>query len=237
MVEQLVAIFTQHPPAAVMVRGDTNTASAAAQAGNYAGGLVVRVEAGLCSHDRTMSEERNRRIIGVLADIQCAPTQQAVQDLRHEGVSDARLPLTGSTIVEATQAMVPDDGPAGPSRPTWVSSTGQIRFPHHPSSAEHGRPAKLQAILDELGKLGLPAPFPLHPRTGPPPGTASLPCRAGARQLHGADRGHRPGVCTPGTARARHRRPRTAADQTPHPGRAPRNHAPCPLETPGPANG
>ena len=36
MVERLEALFAERPPAAVLVQGDTNTASAAAQAGNYA---------------------------------------------------------------------------------------------------------------------------------------------------------------------------------------------------------
>ena len=40
MIERLGAIFTEHPPAAVLVQGDTNTASAVAQAGNYAGAPV-----------------------------------------------------------------------------------------------------------------------------------------------------------------------------------------------------
>src|SRR5260221_9962182 len=35
MVEQLGGLFARHPPAAVVVQGDTNTASAGAQAASY----------------------------------------------------------------------------------------------------------------------------------------------------------------------------------------------------------
>jgi UDP-N-acetylglucosamine 2-epimerase (non-hydrolysing) len=112
MVERLGALFAEEPPAAVLVQGDTNTASAAAQAANYAGAPVVHVEAGLRSYDRAMPEELNRRVIGVLADLHCAPTEQAVRNLRREGVPDDSILLTGNTIVEATKEMAPDDATA-----------------------------------------------------------------------------------------------------------------------------
>jgi UDP-N-acetylglucosamine 2-epimerase (non-hydrolysing) len=37
MVEQIGSVFAQRPPTAVLVEGDTNTVSAAAQAGNTQG--------------------------------------------------------------------------------------------------------------------------------------------------------------------------------------------------------
>jgi UDP-N-acetylglucosamine 2-epimerase (non-hydrolysing) len=57
VVERLAELFAEGPPAAVLVQADTNTASAAAQAGNYASVPVVHVEAGLRSYDRAMPEE------------------------------------------------------------------------------------------------------------------------------------------------------------------------------------
>jgi UDP-N-acetylglucosamine 2-epimerase (non-hydrolysing) len=119
MIERLGAIFTEHPPAAVLVQGDTNTASAAAQAGNYARAPVVHVEADLRYYDRAMPEGLNRCVISVLADLHCAPTEQAVRNLRREGVPGAprdpssRILLTGNTIVEATNEMAPDNTTAG----------------------------------------------------------------------------------------------------------------------------
>jgi UDP-N-acetylglucosamine 2-epimerase (non-hydrolysing) len=58
------------------------------------------VEVGLRSYDRAMPEELNRRIIGVLADLLCAPTEQAVRNLRAQGVSASittRLTATRSS--------------------------------------------------------------------------------------------------------------------------------------------
>jgi UDP-N-acetylglucosamine 2-epimerase (non-hydrolysing) len=165
IVEQLGARFAQRPPAAVLVQGDTNTAQAAAQAGHYAGVPVVHVEAGLRSFDRRMPEELNRCLIGVLADLHCAPTERSVTNLVAEGVPARRIVLTGNTIVEATRAMMPGDAEAagivaaaGAELDRYVLATI-----HRPENTDD--PGRLRVILDELSKLGLPVLLPLHPRT------------------------------------------------------------------------
>jgi UDP-N-acetylglucosamine 2-epimerase (non-hydrolysing) len=165
MVEQLGAIFADKPPRAVLVQGDTNTASAAAQAGNYAGALVVHVEAGLRSYDRAMPEELNRCVIGVLADLHCAPTGRAVRNLQAEGVPASKILLTGNTIVEVTNEMAPDDAAARAIAGALGAEPGEyvLATIHRPENTDD--PQRLQAILDELSKLGLPVLFPLHPRT------------------------------------------------------------------------
>jgi UDP-N-acetylglucosamine 2-epimerase (non-hydrolysing) len=165
MVEQLGRLFAERPPAAVLVEGDTNTVSAAAQAGSYVGAPVVHVEAGLRSHDRAMPEEINRCMAGVLADLHCAPTERAVANLRVEGVPAEKIVLTGNTIVEATLGMLPDETAArgivaglGAEPNEYVLATI-----HRPENTDD--PERLRTILDELSKLGLPVLLPLHPRT------------------------------------------------------------------------
>jgi UDP-N-acetylglucosamine 2-epimerase (non-hydrolysing) len=165
MVEHLGALFARRPPAAVLVQGDTNTALAGAQAGNYAGVPVAHVEAGLRSFDRNMPEEINRCVIGVLADLHCAPTKRAVANLVAEGVPAGRIVLTGNTIVEATLDTMPGDEAA------WAIVSGAGAEPgqyvlatiHRPENTDD--PLRLRIVLDELSKLGLPVLFPLHPRT------------------------------------------------------------------------
>ena len=165
MVEQFGELFTQQLPAAVLVQGDTNTASAAAQAGNYAGVPVVHVEAGLRSFDRGMPEEMNRCVIGVLADLHCAPTEGAVANLRAEGVPAGRIMLTGNTIVEATLSMVPGETTARAIAARAGVQPGEyvLATIHRPENTDDR--LRLQTILDELSKLGLPVLLPLHPRT------------------------------------------------------------------------
>ncbi len=165
LVARLGGIFAASRPAAVVVQGDTNTASAAAQAANYTGVPVLHVEAGLRSFDRAMPEEINRCLAGVLADVHCAPTETAVANLRAEGVPADKILLTGNTIVEATLAMRPD--PAAAARIVaghGVEPDGFVLATiHRPENTDD--PDRLEAILTELSKLGLPVLLPLHPRT------------------------------------------------------------------------
>jgi UDP-N-acetylglucosamine 2-epimerase (non-hydrolysing) len=165
MVEQLGALLCAQRPAAVIVQGDTNTVCAGAQAASYAGVPLIHVEAGLRSGDRAMPEEINRRVTGVLADVHCAPTSRAAANLRAEGVPAAKIEVTGNTIVEATRRMMP--GPRAARQIAvrlGVDPDGFVLATiHRPENTDD--PARLDAILSELGKLGLPVVLPLHPRT------------------------------------------------------------------------
>lgn len=165
MIDGLGRLLAAAPPAAVVVQGDTNTASAAAQAASYLGIPVLHVEAGLRSFDRAMPEEINRCLAGVLADVHCAPTPLAVANLRAEGVPPARIVLTGNTIVEATLAMLPDPPAAARIAAGLGAEPGGyvLATIHRPENTDD--PGCLEAILTELAKLGLPVLLPLHPRT------------------------------------------------------------------------
>ncbi|HUZ22581.1 MAG TPA: UDP-N-acetylglucosamine 2-epimerase (non-hydrolyzing) [Streptosporangiaceae bacterium] len=165
IIEQLGELLMELRPAAVIVQGDTNTASAGAQAASYAGVPVIHVEAGLRSRDRAMPEEINRCVTGVLADLHCAPTPQAAANLRAEGVPAARIVLTGNTIVEATWQMLPAPREARRiAAALGVEPDGYVLATiHRPENTDD--PSRLEAILGELSKLGLPVLLPLHPRT------------------------------------------------------------------------
>ena len=90
-------------PGAVIVQGDTNTASAAAQAANYAGvPLPIHVEAGLRWFDRAMPEEINRCLAGVLADLIVSRRLGPSRICEPRACPAGKMELTGSTVVEAT---------------------------------------------------------------------------------------------------------------------------------------
>ena len=165
MIDQLGSAFAADRPAAVIVQGDTNTASAGAQAANYADVPVIHVEAGLRSFDRAMPEEINRCVTGVLADLHCAPTSQAAANLRAEGVPQSKIVLTGNTIVEATTEMLPAEPAARRVAAGFGAEPGSyvLATVHRPENTDD--PARLEIILAELSKLGLPVLIPLHPRT------------------------------------------------------------------------
>ncbi|BES70255.1 UDP-N-acetylglucosamine 2-epimerase (non-hydrolyzing) [Marinobacter nanhaiticus D15-8W] len=103
LVSELDGLFTQSPPEAVVVQGDTTTAFAGALVAFYHRIPSIHVEAGLRSFDcaNPFPEEANRRMISSLATIHCAPTPRAAENLRREGVSEAQILITGNTVVDA----------------------------------------------------------------------------------------------------------------------------------------
>ncbi|MGW1077018.1 non-hydrolyzing UDP-N-acetylglucosamine 2-epimerase [Streptomyces sp. NPDC002537] len=164
---QLDGLFTAEPPLAVVVQGDTNAALAGALAANARAIPLLHVEAGLRSHDRNMPEEHNRVLIDRIADVLCAATEDNRANLLAEGVEDARIAVTGNTVVEAVHGQLPDAAARtallarhGLTEDAYVLAT--VHRPENTDSAD-----ALRAILTELGALadGIPVVLPLHPRT------------------------------------------------------------------------
>jgi len=96
-------VMDQERPDWVVVQGDTATAMAAAIAAYYRRIPAAHVEAGLRSGDirHPWPEEVNRRIIGTIAALHCAPTETAAEALRRETVDPATIHVTGNTVIDA----------------------------------------------------------------------------------------------------------------------------------------
>src|ERR1700716_1425996 len=94
-------------PHLVLVQGDTTTAFASALAAYYCKIPVGHVEAGLRSHDiyNPFPEEANRRIVSVVTEIHFAPTAVSRDALLAEGVSAAKIVVTGNTVVDALRGL------------------------------------------------------------------------------------------------------------------------------------
>ncbi len=96
-------VLERNRPDCVVVQGDTTTAMAASLAASYQQVPVVHVEAGLRTGNlqAPWPEELNRRIVTLTSAVHCAPTARAAQALVAEGVSAARIHVTGNTVVDA----------------------------------------------------------------------------------------------------------------------------------------
>lgn len=96
-------IFKEVNPDVVLVHGDTTTSMAAALAAFYQQIPVGHVEAGLRTHNiySPWPEEMNRQITGRIATYNFAPTSLSRQNLLQEGVSEARINITGNTVIDA----------------------------------------------------------------------------------------------------------------------------------------
>lgn len=101
----------------VLVHGDTSTSFCVALSAFYEGIPVGHVEAGLRSFDLTapFPEEANRRLTGVLSQLDFAPTRASRANLLREGKSESGIFVTGQTAVDAVREV------AGrmPLRPEW----------------------------------------------------------------------------------------------------------------------
>lgn len=157
MILALGELFDTLRPGAVIVQGDTNTVSAAAQAANYAGIPVIHVEAGLRSNDRGMPEEINRLVVAALADVHCVPTARSRDLLLREQIAAESIALTGNTIVEATERALAT-ARAPKRRHDFVLATI-----HRPENTDTRR--ALIRVLDGLARIDAPVTLVAHPRT------------------------------------------------------------------------
>ena len=101
----LEPVLAREQPDWVLVQGDTTTTLAASLAAFYARIPVAHVEAGLRSRDpwQPYPEEINRCLTDVLASLHFAPTEGARENLLAEGIPEARIRVTGNTIIDAVQ--------------------------------------------------------------------------------------------------------------------------------------
>ncbi len=95
-------ILTHFKPDWVIVQGDTTTAMAGALAAFYGKVKIAHVEAGLRSNNMQSPypEEMNRVVISKLAECHLCPTDMAVENLHHEGITNGVYNV-GNTVIDA----------------------------------------------------------------------------------------------------------------------------------------
>ena len=108
-------VLDEFKPDRVLVHGDTTTTFAAALAAFYRKIPVGHVEAGLRTGDiyAPWPEEMSRKLTDAIADRFYAPTETARRNLLREGIDDARITVTGNTVIDALMHVVGrlrDDG-------------------------------------------------------------------------------------------------------------------------------
>lgn len=164
-VKRLDEVFAELEPEAVIAQGDTNSTMAAAIAANARSIPSVHVEAGLRSHDRRMPEEHNRVVADHLADLCLAPTGMSASNLTAEGVDEDRIRVTGNTVVDAVEHLLPlaDERSAILDKYGLASEEFVLSTFHRPENVDDAR--TLKTIVDELRAITLPVVLPLHPRT------------------------------------------------------------------------
>ncbi|MBI3290714.1 UDP-N-acetylglucosamine 2-epimerase (non-hydrolyzing) [Candidatus Falkowbacteria bacterium] len=168
MIREIMEILKSEKADVVLVQGDTNTVLAGALAANKLGVKIGHHEAGLRSHDLAMLEETNRIITDHISDYLFAPTKDALENLKDEGISDKKIALTGNTVVDAvfqnlelSKKKVDALGSLGLEPKKYILATA-----HRAENVDNKR--RFQGILTGLGlvskKLVMPVIYPIHPR-------------------------------------------------------------------------
>lgn len=101
-------VILKEKPNIVLVHGDTTTTFAGALAAFYTQTDIGHVEAGLRTWDKysPYPEEMNRQMVGVLADMHFAPTENSKQSLLNEGKKEENIFVTGNTAIDALSTTV-----------------------------------------------------------------------------------------------------------------------------------
>ena len=158
-------------PGAVVAQGDTTTVMAASMAAFYRGVPFVHVEAGLRTGTLAAPwpEEFNRRVATLSADLHCAPTERAAEQLRREGIAPGRVRVTGNTVVDALLGTLARERAADRPWPERYAMIGDRRMVlvtgHRRESFGDGFRRICQAIR-ELGERfagDVEIVYPVHP--------------------------------------------------------------------------
>ena len=102
ILKKLNEVLLDFKPDLLIVHGDTTTAFISSLAAFQNRIKVAHIEAGLRTNNINYPypEEFNRRSIGIIANLNYAPTQLAIDNLKNENIKKDKILLTGNTIID-----------------------------------------------------------------------------------------------------------------------------------------
>jgi len=163
--ERLEPVLEAEKPDLVMVPGDVNSTLAAVLTAVKMGIPVAHIESGLRSFDRTMPEEINRIVADEFSELLFLHSDEAIVNLRAEGIADARMHFVGNTMIDTLVALE-DRFRAANSAAALGVKAGEFALVtlHRPALVDG---PLLPETVAQLGALSeqMPVVFPVHPRT------------------------------------------------------------------------
>jgi UDP-N-acetylglucosamine 2-epimerase (non-hydrolysing) len=165
VMERLEPVLQAERPDLVIVPGDVNSTLAAALVTVKLGIPLAHLESGLRSFDRTMPEEINRIVADEFSDFLFLHCDEAVENLRAEGISNERMHFVGNTMIDSVVAMEGRFRGLGAAARLGVRPGEFLLVTLHRPALVDG--PLLPEVLDRLGDVAaeLPVVFPVHPRT------------------------------------------------------------------------
>ena len=164
----LEEIIQKEKPNIVLVHGDTTTTFAGALAAFYTQTDIGHVEAGLRTWNKysPYPEEMNRQMVGVMADMHFAPTENSKKSLLSEGKKEENIFVTGNTAIDALATTVKQDYKHEIF--DWLGDSKLILVTAH-RRENLGEPMRhmfraIKRIVDEFSDVKVVYPVHLNPK-------------------------------------------------------------------------
>jgi UDP-N-acetylglucosamine 2-epimerase (non-hydrolysing) len=165
VLERIEPVLEQERPDLVIVPGDVNSTLAATLAAAKLGIPLAHLESGLRSFDRSMPEEINRIVADEFADFLLLHSDEAVENLRAEGIAEARMHFVGNTMIDSLVAMEARFRAVEAAAGLGASPGEYLLVTLHRPALVDG--PLLPVVFERLGELAreMQVIFPVHPRT------------------------------------------------------------------------
>ncbi|HMH48316.1 MAG TPA: UDP-N-acetylglucosamine 2-epimerase (non-hydrolyzing) [Solirubrobacteraceae bacterium] len=165
VMERIEPVLEAERPDLVLVPGDVNSTLAATLVAIKLGIPVAHLESGLRSFDRTMPEEINRIVADEFAQHLFLHCDEAVENLRAEGIADERMHFVGNTMIDSLVAMEDRFRDTNAATSYGVKAGEYLLVTlHRPALVDGPLLADVIARLENSSRE-LPVVFPVHPRT------------------------------------------------------------------------
>lgn len=164
----LEKVIKEVKPDIILVHGDTTTTFAGALAAFYNQVDIGHVEAGLRTWNKysPYPEEINRQMVGVMADMHFAPTENSKKSLLNESKSLENIYVTGNTAIDALATTVKENY----EHPIfdWIGNDRMILLTAH-RRENLGEPMRhmfkaIKRVVDEHNDVKVVYPVHLNPK-------------------------------------------------------------------------
>lgn len=164
MLDGIEEVLIKERPDWVIVYGDTNSTVAGALASSKLHIPIAHIEAGLRSYNRRMPEEINRIATDHISDLLFAPTTNALDILKHEGLGE-RSVFSGDVMYDSILHFKEISKQKIKLSDVTDAHPGQFYLAtiHRQENTDNVK--RLQEIFIAFSELDLPVIIPLHPRT------------------------------------------------------------------------
>jgi len=171
MLEKIEMVLLDEKPDWVIVYGDTNSTLAGALAAKKLHIKLAHVEAGLRSFNMRMPEEQNRLVADRLSDLLFCPTENAVKNLKKEGIGESsygeRIVNVGDVMYDAVLFYLDRVGQKSSIMKELHLETGAYILATIHRAENTNDPERLGNIFFALNEIAKDRQvlLPLHPRT------------------------------------------------------------------------